>query len=51
MPKCGDPALPATSLSNVASQFKITEVEILYKESDGAAVMVVDTIKLGNKLF
>jgi len=49
MPKCGDPALPATSLSNVASQFKITEVEILYKESDGAAVMVVDTIKLGNQ--
>ncbi len=49
MPKCGDPALPATSLSNVASQFKITEVEILYKESDGAAVMVVDTIKFGNQ--
>ena len=46
MPKCGDPALPATSINNVASQFKITEVEILYKESDGAAVMVVDTVKL-----
>jgi hypothetical protein len=49
MPKCGDPALDPTSLSNVASQFKITEVEILYKESDGAAVMVVDTIKFGNQ--
>ena len=46
MPKCGDPALPPTSLNNVGSQFKITEVEILYKESDGAAVMVVDTIKI-----
>ena len=49
MPKCGDPALPPTNLSNVAGQFKITEVEILYKESDGAAVMVVDTIKFANQ--
>jgi hypothetical protein len=46
MPSCGDPALPTTSLNNVADQFKIVEVEILYKESDSAAVMVVDTVRL-----
>lgn len=44
MPDNGDPAFPATSLINTTSYFKITEVEILFKQSDGAAVLVVDTI-------
>ena len=44
LPKKGDPALATTTLNNVNSQFKITDIEILYKESDSLAVMVVDTI-------
>ena len=44
MPVVGDPALGTTNLFNVCSYFKITEIEILFKESDGAAVLVVDTI-------
>ena len=44
MPTNGDPAFPATSLLNTTDYFKITEIEILFKESDGAAVLVVDTI-------
>ena len=44
MPVVGDPALGTTNLFNVSSYFKITEIEILFKESDGAAVLVVDTI-------
>ena len=44
MPEIQDPALPTTNLSNVIDQFKITEIEILYKESDGVAALVVDII-------
>jgi len=44
MPSNGDPAFPATTLLNTTDYFKITEIEILFKESDGAAVLVVDTI-------
>jgi len=44
MPVNGDPAFPATTLLNTTDYFKITEIEILFKESDGAAVLVVDTI-------
>jgi len=44
MPENQDPAFPATSLLNVTDYFKITEIEILFKESDGAAVLVVDTL-------
>ena len=44
MPENQDPAFPGTRLSNVTDYFKITELEILFKESDSAAVLVVDTI-------
>ena len=44
MPSVEDPSLPATTLANVTSQFKITEIEILYKESDEIRVLVVDTL-------
>ena len=44
MPSVDDPALPATTLDNVTDQFKIKNVEILYKESDEIRVLVVDTI-------
>ncbi len=43
--------LPATRsvLQNTAtSPIKITEIDILYKESDGQAIRVVDTIKVEN---
>tara|TARA_R110002167_G_C12147087_1_gene600887 strand:- start:43 stop:510 length:468 start_codon:yes stop_codon:yes gene_type:complete len=40
MPVNGDPAFPATTLLNTTDYFKITEIEILFKESDGAAVLV-----------
>ena len=43
LPTNGNPNI-TTTLENVASQFKITEIEILYKESDGLAVMVADVI-------
>ena len=43
LPTNGNPNI-TTTLENVTSQFKITEIEILYKESDGLAVMVVDVI-------
>ena len=44
MPENQDPAFPGTRLDNVTDYFKITELEILFKESDSAAVLVVDTI-------
>ena len=44
MPTNGDPAFAATTLSNVTDYFKISEIEILFKESDGLAVLVADTI-------
>ena len=44
MPEIQDPALPTTNLGNVVDQFKITEIEILYKESDSVAALVVDVI-------
>lgn len=44
MPTNGDPAFPATTLLNVTDYFKISEIEILFKESDGLAVLVADTI-------
>ena len=43
LPTNGNPNI-TTTLENVTSQFKITEIEILYKESDGLAVMVADVI-------
>ena len=43
LPANGNPNI-TTTLENATSQFKITEIEILYKESDGLAVMVVDII-------
>jgi len=43
LPKLGDPNY-LTTLQNVTSHFKIVEIDILYKESDGLAVSVVDTI-------
>ncbi len=43
LPKLGDPNY-STTLQNVTSHFKIVEIDILYKESDGLAVSVVDTI-------
>ncbi len=44
MPENQDPAFPGTRLDNVTDYFKITELEILFKQSDGSAVLVVDTI-------
>ncbi len=44
MPTNGDPAFAATTLLNVTDYFKISEIEILFKESDGLAVLVADTI-------
>ncbi len=44
MPENQDPAFAATTLQNTTDYFKITELEILYKESDGVAVLVVDTV-------
>ncbi|MHA2112510.1 MAG: hypothetical protein ACW98W_13605 [Candidatus Hodarchaeales archaeon] len=44
MPSAEDPSLSTTTLANVTSQFKITEIEILYKESDEIRVLVVDTL-------
>ena len=43
LPTNGNPNI-TTTLENATSQFKITEIEILYKESDGLAVMVADVI-------
>ena len=43
LPINGNPNI-TTTLENATSQFKITEIEILYKESDGLAVMVADVI-------
>ena len=43
--------LPSTRLALQTidtSAFKITEIDILYKESDGQAIRVVDTIKVEN---
>ena len=45
MPSVSDPALPSTTLANVTNQFKIKNVEILYKESDEIRVLVVDTLR------
>jgi len=45
--------LPATRsvLQNIeTSPIKITEIDILYKESDGQAIRVVDTIKVENSI-
>ena len=36
MPENQDPAFATTTLDNTTDYFKITEVEILYKESDGS---------------
>ena len=44
MPVNGDPAFPTTTLLNVTDYFKISEIEILFKESDGLAVLVADTV-------
>ena len=44
MPTNGDPAFATTTLLNVTDYFKISEIEILFKESDGLAVLVADTI-------
>ena len=44
MPENQNPAFAATTLQNTTDYFKITELEILYKESDGVAVLVVDTV-------
>ena len=44
MPENQDPAFATTTLQNTTDYFKITELEILYKESDGVAVLVVDTV-------
>lgn len=44
MPSVSDPSLPTTTLQNVADQFKIKKVEILYKESNEIRVLVVDTL-------
>ena len=44
MPENGDPAFATTTLNNTTDYFKITEVEILYKESNGAAVLVLDRV-------
>ena len=47
MPECADPNAysgSTTTLENVIDHFKITELEILYKESNSNAALVVDTI-------
>ena len=44
LPEVQDPSKGSTTLENVTSRFKIVEIDILYKESDGLAVAVVDTI-------
>jgi hypothetical protein len=44
LPEVGDPSFGTTNLFNVCDSFKITEIEILFKESNAAAVLVVDTI-------
>jgi hypothetical protein len=47
MPACADPNAYSgdiTTLRNVCDHFKITEIEILYKESNSNAALVVDTI-------
>ena len=40
--------LPSTDIYN---DYKITEIDILYKESDGLAVQVVDTIQVNTAVF
>tara|TARA_R110000751_G_scaffold87893_9_gene174014 strand:- start:4512 stop:8807 length:4296 start_codon:yes stop_codon:yes gene_type:complete len=42
------PATRATLQAITTSPIKITEIDILYKESDGQAIRVVDTIKVEN---
>ena len=43
--------MPSTSTANVISELKITDVDILYKESDALAVKVLQTIKLTDQVF
>ena len=38
--------IPSTSVTNVISELKITDIDILYKESDALAVKVLETINL-----
>jgi len=42
------PATRAVLQATTTSPIKITEIDILYKESDGQAIRVVDTIKVEN---
>ena len=44
LPEVQDPSKGSTTLENVTSRFKIVGIDILYKESDGLAVAVVDTL-------
>ena len=37
-----------TSVTNLSSQFKVAEIDILYKESDAVAVKVLETIDVSN---
>ena len=43
--------MPESSTANVISELKITDVDILYKESDALAVKVLQTIKLTDQVF
>ena len=38
--------MPSTSVANTISELKITDVDILYKESDALAVKVLETVNL-----
>jgi hypothetical protein len=38
--------IPSTSVANTISELKITDVDILYKESDALAVKVLETVNL-----
>ena len=42
------PATRSVLQNTTTSPIKITEIDILYKESDGQAIRVVDTIKVEN---
>ena len=44
LPEVQDPSKGSTTLENVTNRFKIVGIDILYKESDGIAVAVVDTL-------
>ena len=43
--------MPGNNVESVAAGFKITHVDVLYKESDALAVKVLDTVKIVSQQF